>query len=114
MDVLFFPEAEAELARLPPGERAAMAAAIEKLETFGDRLSYPHSSAVEGVGATLRELRPRAGRSPWRAFYRRVGDVMVVAAIGPEAKSNPNGFRRATTAALDRLNDDVRLVEIRL
>lgn len=47
-------------------------------------LGFHHTSAVQGF-AGLRELRPRAGRSPWRAMYQRVGDVFVIAAIGPEA-----------------------------
>jgi len=110
MRVALFPEAEAELNTLPPSERPAMASALEKLDAFGDRLSFPHSSAVKGAGATLRELRPRAGRSPWRAFYRRFGDVMVVAAIGPEATSDPRGFQRTVETALKRLEDAGRIV----
>ena len=51
----------------------------------------------------LRELRPRAGRSPWRAFYRRVGGDVVIAAIGPEANVDPRAFRQAVRAAEDRL-----------
>jgi len=59
--------------------------AFEKLETFGDRLPYPHQSAVRGA-APIRELRPRAGRSPWRGFYARAGEDFVLLAIGPEAE----------------------------
>jgi hypothetical protein len=103
VDVAFYAEAEAELAKLPPRERAAMLAAIEKLIVLGDRLPAPHSSAVRGVTATLRELRPRGGRSPWRAFYRRIGDTMVIGAIGPEANVDSRGFNRAVADALDRL-----------
>jgi hypothetical protein len=51
----------------------------------------------------LRELRLRAGRSAWRALYRRVGDVFVIAAIGPEAQADKRGFGRAVTAAQARL-----------
>ncbi|MBA2277797.1 MAG: type II toxin-antitoxin system RelE/ParE family toxin [Chloroflexia bacterium] len=76
--------------------------AIEKLELLGDQLGYPHSSNVRGT--SLRELRPRAGRSPWRAFYQRVGDRIVLAAIGPEALHDPRGFRRAIGTALARLD----------
>jgi hypothetical protein len=39
----------------------------------------PHSSAVRGADRH-RELRSRGGRSSWRAFYRRLSDVFVVAA----------------------------------
>jgi hypothetical protein len=108
--VAYFPEAEAELNALSIRERSALLAAIEKLQSFGDRLPYPHTSAVQGARATLRELRPRAGRSQWRAFYRRVGNVIVIGAIGPEARANPKGFQRAVEAALERLADTHRLL----
>lgn len=75
--------------------------AIEKLKVLGDLLRFPHQSKVQGTD--LRELRPRAGRSPWRALYRRVGAVIVVAAIAPEAQVDPQGFRRAIRAAEERL-----------
>lgn len=81
MDVEVLPEAEEELAALPAGEQNAMQAALEKLEDYGDQLPFPHSSKVQDHN--LRELRPRAGRSRWRAFYRRIGDRMVIGAIGP-------------------------------
>lgn len=78
--------------------------AMEKLEALGDQLPFPHSSAVRGSRG-LRELRPRGGRSPWRAFYGRIADAMVIAAIGPEAKVKPRGFDRAVAAAEERLRD---------
>ena len=96
------PEAEEELQTLPLGERAAMQNAFEKLEVYGDQLPFPHSSRVKGA-AHLRELRPRAGRSPWRAFYRRITDTLVIGAIGPEAHVDPQGFGRAIRAAEARL-----------
>jgi hypothetical protein len=76
--------------------------AVEKLTAFGPALPFPHSSAIQGA-ERLRELRPRAGRSPWRGFYRRLGDVLVIAAIGPEAEVDKRGFDRAVTAASTRL-----------
>lgn len=76
--------------------------AFEKLEVYGDQLPFPHSSRVKGA-AQLRELRPRAGQSPWRAFYRRVGDTLVIGAIGPEAHVDPRGFGHAIRAAEARL-----------
>jgi hypothetical protein len=59
------------------------------------QLGFPHTSRVQGSRAALRELRPRRGRSPWRALYRRAGDVMVVLAVAPEAARDPRGFGRA-------------------
>ena len=58
-----------------------MAETVEKLEPFGDLLDYPHTSRVRGA-RDQRELRPRAGRSPWRAFYRRIDQDIVVGASG--------------------------------
>jgi len=97
------PEARDELKQLPVRERAAMEEAFLKLRAEGDQLGAPHSSKVQGTSETLRELRPRRGSSPWRAFYRRIGDRMVVGAIGPEAVSNKRGFRRSVEDALERL-----------
>lgn len=79
-----------------------MANAVDKLTVFGPALPFPHSSSLQGA-ERLRELRPRAGRSPWRAFYRRVGDVLVIAAIGPEAEADKRRFDRAVAAAVTRL-----------
>jgi hypothetical protein len=102
--VTILPEAEAELADVPIADQVAIGNAIEKLIAFGDRLGAPHSSAIRGAAETLRELRPRGGRSRWRALYRRVGRRFVIAAIGPEASVNPAGFQRAIANALTRLN----------
>jgi len=95
-------EAWDELQDLPTSEYEAMLHAVDKLEAVGVRLGYPHSSAVKGA-AGLRELRPRGGRSPWRAFYGRMGKPFVIAAIGPEAKVDPQRFKRSTQAAAKRL-----------
>jgi hypothetical protein len=81
----------------------ALLHAVEKLASAGVGLGYPHTSQVRGA-ANLRELRPRAGRSRWRAFYRRLGEVLVIGAIGPEAAVDPQGFRQAVGAAQQRLD----------
>lgn len=101
-EVLYLPEAESERLVLPKVERSALIHAIDKLEAFGPQLGYPHTSAVQGFTG-LRELRPRAGRSPWRALYRRIGEVFVIAAVGPEAQNNQRGFERAARQAIARL-----------
>src|SRR3954452_23819860 len=102
-DVVYLEGVEEELLRLPKLERTAVIRAVEKLEAFGPQLGYPHTSAVRGWTG-LRELRPRAGRSPWRALYRRVGEVFVIAAIGPEAGSDHRGFDQAARHAGFRLD----------
>lgn len=99
--VIYHPDADRDRARLQPRERAALANAVEKLAAMGDQLPYPHSSAVQGT--SLRELRPRGGRSTFRALYRRVGDQMVIGAIAPEAMQNPRGFQRAVALAVARI-----------
>ncbi len=102
--VVVHPGAMEELNAVSSRDRAALDNAIEKLALYGDRLGAPHSSAIRGAKGTLRELRPRSGRSRWRAFYRRVGNRFVIGAIGPEASVNPAGFRRAVSTALMRLD----------
>ena len=101
MEVRLTPEAREELRSLPLPERAAMLSAMKKLEAGGATLGAPHTSQVKG--STVRELRPRRGRSPWRGLYRRVGDTMVIAAIAPEAESKRQGFDRAVRHAEERL-----------
>lgn len=105
MPVLWHPAAEEERdCLLPRNERRALSSAVEKLWAVGNLpLPFPHSSHV-GPGS-LRELRPRAGRSPWRAFYDRVADDQVILAIGPEAKHDRRGFDRARGVAKERLDE---------
>ena len=95
-------DASGERLALLATERNALLHAVGKLEAFGPQLGFPHTSAVQGFPG-LRELRPRAGRSPWRAFYRRLGDVFVIAAIGPEAQVDHRRFEKAARLAMARL-----------
>jgi hypothetical protein len=101
--VVFTDEARQEFNQLPAREQAAMIHALDKLSAEGPALPYPHSSAVQGADR-LRELRLRSGRSAWRALYRRMGEVFVIAAIGPEAQVDKRGFGRAVAAAQARLD----------
>jgi hypothetical protein len=101
-EVVFHPSAREEHKALPRNERAAIDNVVEKLQAMGPQLPFPHQSAVRGA-VGLRELRPRAGRSPWRALYARVEDTFVVAAVGPEAEVDRRGFDRAVAAAIERL-----------
>jgi hypothetical protein len=102
--VLYHPTAQDELDDLRVGEKAAIEHVVDKLAVLGPVLSHPHQSNVQGA-ASLRELGPRGGRSPWRAFYQRVGDVFVIAAVEPEAQADRRGFDRAVRAALARLEE---------
>ena len=101
--VLYLPEAEQERGSLPKAEKAALINADRKLQVLGPQLPYPHSSAVKGADR-LRELRPRGGRSPWRALHRQFGDTFVVAAVAPEAQVDGRKFDAACRAAERRLS----------
>jgi hypothetical protein len=100
----YLPAAANERSELPPRERQAIDNAVQKLEVIGPDLPAPHSSAARGV-PSLRELRPRSGRSRWRPLYRRVGDRFVIAAIAPDGKSSPRGFAAACDLAAKRLKE---------
>src|SRR4051812_26614359 len=100
MDLLLHPEAQEEWSLLPAGEYRAMANALAKLRDLGDQLGFPHTSNVQGA-AHMRELRPRGGRSRWRAFFRRI----AIGAIGPEANVDPRGFSRSIERAEARLDE---------
>ena len=102
--VTYLPGSEQEREALPARERQALYNATVKLQAIGSALGYPHTSAVQGASG-LRELRPRAGRSPWRALYRPIGQRFVIAAIAPEAQHDPAGFARACAAATRRLSE---------
>jgi hypothetical protein len=104
MPVVYHPQYEVEWRSLPPAGRAALASAAEKLRA-DSQLGFPHTSRVQGSKAALRELRPRRGRSPWRAPYRRVGGVVIVLAVAPEAERDRRGFDRAVAEAERRLRD---------
>lgn len=102
--VRYHPKARAEADAVPAHELKAVDNAVDKLASLGPLLSFPHSSKVMGdPGGSLRELRPRAGRSPWRCIYQRIGDVFVIGAIAPEAQKDKAGFERAVSAAKTRL-----------
>lgn len=102
--VRYHPKARAEADAVPAQERKAIDNAVDKLASLGPTLAFPHSSKVMGdPGGALRELRPRAGRSPWRCIYERIGDVFVIGAVGPEAQKDKAGFDRAVAAAKTRL-----------
>lgn len=102
--VRYLSEADDERGKLPAGERAALYNAVRKLEAIGPDLGYPHTSDVRGAPG-LRELRPRAGYSPWRGLYQHRGEIFVIAAVCPEAEHDPRGFSRGCEAALSRLED---------
>src|SRR5690625_442725 len=102
--VVYLPGAASERGRLEARERAVLHNAVRKLEALGPDLGYPHSSDVPGADRS-RELRPRAGRSAFRALYRQIGGLFVIAAIAPEALHDRKGLDRACHAAETRLGE---------
>jgi hypothetical protein len=100
----FHEDAVGELLGLDPRDQEAIQHARDKLVALGERLPFPHQSAIR-QGAPLRELRPRGGRCRWRPLYARVGAGFVILAVAPEAEIDPKGFRRGVDAALQRLAD---------
>jgi hypothetical protein len=103
-NVLIHPEADTELSKIPAREQIAIDTALDKLRAIGPALGYPHTSDIK-IARNLRELRPRQGRSPWRAFYRQIGPALVIGAIGPEADADPKDFKRAVRSAEERLDE---------
>ncbi len=90
--------------QLPRDEQLALDRAAGKLAAVGPALPYPHQIAIK-AGQGLRELRPRGGRSRWRALYDRRGDTFVIAAVAPEAQLDRRGFERAVRTARRRLEE---------
>ena len=95
----------AALGRREPREFRAVFNARRMLYERGSALGYPHTSAVRGSKMSLRELRPRAGRSRYRVLYRRYGDSLVLLALAREALTDPRDFARAIVAAETRAHD---------
>jgi hypothetical protein len=69
--VIYDPDAVREFVTTVKSKEAhrAILNAVAKLRELGERLGPPHMKPLRGAAATgLRELRPKQGRSDWRAF----------------------------------------------
>ena len=65
--VIYDPDAVAELLTMKSREEhSALLHAVLKLRELGELLGPPHMKPLKGAAA-LRELRPKQGRSDWRA-----------------------------------------------
>ena len=87
-----------------PKEAVAVGNAVANALQLGSALGHPHVSAVRGWPG-LRELRPRAGHSPWRVLCRRHPDGLALLALAPEAVRDRRGFRRACELASIRYRE---------
>jgi DNA-binding XRE family transcriptional regulator len=66
-----------------------------------------HSSVVMGTRLARCVLRPRAGRNAWRCIYERIGDVVVIGAVGLEAQKDKAGFDASSAAKAARRDRSV-------
>jgi hypothetical protein len=82
-NVIYDPDAVEELLAMKSREEyRAILHAVLKLRELGELLGPPHMKPLKGTAAAaLRELRPKQGRSDWRAFYRRAGTFYVILAV---------------------------------
>src|SRR5580700_6508418 len=82
--VIYDPDAVVELLAMKSREEhRALLNAVRKLGELGEQLGPPHMKPLKGDrAAALHELRPRQGRSDWRAIYRRAGAFYVILALG--------------------------------
>jgi Phage derived protein Gp49-like (DUF891) len=80
--VIYDPDAVAEFVTAVKSkeDHRSILNAVLKLRELGERLEPPHSKTLQGA-AGLRELRPKQGRSDWRAVYCRSGSIYVIVAV---------------------------------
>jgi hypothetical protein len=108
--VIYDPDAVVELAIAVKSkeELRAIFNAVQKLRELGERLAPPHMKPLQGEAAGgLRELRPRQGRSDWRALYCRRGSVYVILAV-----DRHKNFSALTARAQDRITRYAQKLEI--
>jgi hypothetical protein len=74
-------------------------AVVEKLGVAGVQLPFPHSCSIEGTREPLRELRPKAGRSPLRVFYAFDPHRDAVLLLGGDKSGDPKFYKRMTAKA---------------
>jgi phage-related protein len=97
--------AREEIDAIPDHELGAVMQSLALLSAYAQderELGFPRSSAV---APHLRELRPSAGHSPWRAFYGRINDTIWVVGIGNKRR------RRAFQQAIERATQRLRALK---
>lgn len=109
--VIYDPDAVNELVILVKSKEAhrSLMNAVLKLRELGEWLEPPHMKPLQGPAASgLRELRPKQGRSDWRAIYRRASSIYVILAV--DRHSNYEALIARAQARAARYDDtlDVR------
>lgn len=87
-------EFDAWLEGLSDPDAESVGFVVELLASSGLSLGSPYSSAIRGATFALRELRPKAGRSPLRVFYAydRARDAVLI--LGGDKGSEPDFYPR--------------------
>jgi hypothetical protein len=92
VEVIVTDEFEAWYMALEREEAPAVTRVIDLLAEKGVTLGEPHSSAIRGSKCALRELRPKAGRSPLRVFYAFDPRRQAVLLIGGDKSGDPRFY----------------------
>jgi len=87
---------------LEVGEKKAIDLVVGLLRVQGVGLGAPYSSSIKGARFPLRELRPKRGASPLRAFYAFAPRRNVLLLIGGD-KSGDNRFYTRMIARAESL-----------
>jgi hypothetical protein len=73
--------------------------AVDLLGRMGTALGYPHSSAIKGAKAPLRELRIQSKGKPIRVFYAFDPDRNAVLLVGGDKTGDGRFYKRLTREA---------------
>ena len=92
MEIFGTDEFESWYLELDEAGQEAVDAVVEKLGVAGIRLSFPHSSAINGSKLALRELRPKSGRSPLRVFYAFAPSRDAILLLGGDKSSDDRWY----------------------
>lgn len=111
MEIFGTDEFESWYLELDEAGQEAVDAVVEKLGVAGIRLSFPHSSAINGSKLALRELRPKSGRSPLRVFYAFAPSRDAILLLGGDKSDDPKFYRRMTRRAEAIWNDYLQELE---
>lgn len=98
-EVVYTDEFEEWFVDLTEEEQEAVFSVVQKLETAGVALGFPHSSALRGAADALRELRPKQGRSPLRIVYAFDPKRDAVLIIGGDKSGDTKFYERILPVA---------------
>ena len=92
---------------LTPDEQDAIAVGVQKLETLGLTLGYPHSSQVKGSKhGHMRELRVQIHGRPYRVFYAFNPERNAILLIGGDKGTLGDRFYEIYVPIADAIYDE--------